>query len=121
MWTWLKRLAASATSPTASSPKQLVLKLGGEAIAEIVVDSIDFPWTYGHLIDPEKFERFRPYFTDASTWADDDPNLDSLCSEVRAKGGFRLHCLTTGAVFTDVLLHQEDCSVWFRYRPEAGT
>ncbi|NIX77208.1 hypothetical protein [Microvirga terricola] len=120
MWNRLKRIVALAAPPPEHFPERLVLELGGEAIAEIAVKAIDFPWTYGRLLDTSKFERYRPYFTDASSWPDDDQELDQLCSEVKLKGGFHLRCLTTGARFTDVVLNQEDEVVWFRCRPEAG-
>jgi hypothetical protein len=104
-------------TPEELSRRRFSLEIGGEIIAVIKVDGIDFPWTYGHLVNTSKFERFRPYFTDATSWPEEDSDLDALCAEVRAKGGFILNCLETGERFTNVFLNRDDDVVWFRYYP----
>ncbi|WP_243368044.1 hypothetical protein [Microvirga solisilvae] len=121
MWNYLKRLFKVGHATPDHVPRLFALEFDGEVIAKIAVDDIDFPWTYGHLFESAKFERFRTYFTDVDSWPEDDPELEQVCSEVHAKGHFRLRCLETSAVFTDVVLHHEGNLVWFRYRPEDNT
>ncbi|WP_262027180.1 hypothetical protein [Microvirga sp. Mcv34] len=84
------------------------------------VDGIDYPWTYATLLDATKFERFRPYFIDTESSLDEDVELESLCSEVQTKGGFRLRCLATNEVFIDLVMNQEGNIVWFRCHPDDG-
>lgn len=117
MWSWLR----ISLAPKASSPKHLALELGGEIIALMEVDGIDYPWTYATLLDTAKFERFRPYFTDTESSLDEDAELEALCAEVQIKGGFRLRCLATNKVFIDLVMHQEGNIVWFRCHPEDDT
>lgn len=121
MWKWLKRAFMSEAPFQDPKLERASLELGGEAIAEIVVDDYEFPWTYGHLLRSEKFERFRTYLSDVDSWPEDDPELEQVCSEVNAKGHFRLRCLRTGIIFTDIVLHHQGSIVWFRYRPETDT
>ena len=90
------------------------LELGHEVIAEILNDGTDFPWTYGKLIDPSKFDRFRCYFSDDDTWPETS-EFDALLDEIRAKGGFILKNLRTGESFGSIRLNQEGQSVWFRH------
>ena len=98
----------------ASETASWQLELGGEIVARLTGDEVDFPWTYATLIDAATFDRFRRYFSDEETWPD-TPQFDALLAEVQAKGGFVLRNLRTGESFGSVRLHQEGNTVWFRY------
>ena len=73
-----------------------------------------FPWLYGTLVDSPAFERFRPYFTDDTTWAEDDPAIEALCGEIQDRGLFALRDLRTGQLRLGVPLYQDGDTVWFR-------
>jgi hypothetical protein len=92
------------------------LELGGEVVARVDADEYDFPFTYGRLVESPAFERFRRYFTDPNDWPDDDPGLEALCGEVRARGGFVLRELAAGMAYRGVCLsHDGGEVVWFRH------
>jgi hypothetical protein len=94
----------------------MALELGGEVIAEIAIEGMNYPWTYGRILDSRKFERFRVYFS--QSWPENDPAFSKLRSEVEAKGDFRLRSLATNRRFT-VFLNQDGDIVWFRHHPES--
>src|SRR4051812_3195054 len=91
------------------------LELDGKTVARIAdAGEYDFPWTYGRLVDSPEFERYRAYFSDPDDWRDDDPEIEALCGEVQAQGGFVLRDFQTGLVYQGVRLNQSGDAVWFR-------
>lgn len=108
-------IGAMQTKNDASRGVRWHLELGTEVVAYIEDAHIyEFPWTYGVIVASPQFERFRTYFTDSETWADDDATIESLCDEVLSRGGFILRDLQSGRVHLNPTFNQKDESVWFR-------
>jgi hypothetical protein len=91
------------------------LTLGETLVATIEPDRVDHPWTYGRLVASPAFDHFRRYFTDPDGWEDDDDELDALCDEVTAGGGFELTNLSSGESHHLFSLFHDDDVVWFRF------
>lgn len=92
------------------------LELGDEIVARIDADEFSFPFTYGVLVDSPAFERFRRYFTDDTTWPEDDEELEALCGEVDDRDDFVLRDTSTGVAYGGVCLnHNGGQIVWFRH------
>jgi hypothetical protein len=92
------------------------LELAGEVVARIDPEGYEFPWTYGRLVGSPGFEQFRRYFTDPEGWPEEDAELDALCGEVQAGGGFVLRELPAGVAYRGVCLnHDGGEGVWFRH------
>jgi hypothetical protein len=91
------------------------LGLGDEIISTIRETGYEFPWTYGELADPTKFDRFRVYFGPDVDWPG-ATDFDALLTEIEDKGGFWLRNTTTGERLNDVfpINHDGGTGVWFR-------
>jgi hypothetical protein len=90
------------------------LYLGDELIAELRSETIDFPWTFGKLINSSKFERFRTYFSDEDYWPETQ-EFDDLIKEIHHRGKFSIANIQTGERFHNLRFNQDGDDVWFRY------
>jgi len=88
------------------------LGLGDEVITSIAETDYDFPWTYGVLSEPQKFDRFRILFRPDEEWPE-TPEFEALCRET--KDGLWLRDTVTGERLEDVRInHDGGAVVWFR-------
>jgi hypothetical protein len=91
------------------------LGLGDEVICTIRETGYEFPWTYGELPDPAKFDRFRVYFGPDDEWPE-SAEFDALLDEISNKGGFWLRDTATGERLSNAspINHDGGSGVWFR-------
>jgi hypothetical protein len=90
------------------------LLLGSALVATIQTTDVDFPWTYGDLVDSARFHKYRVYFSDEDDWPETD-EFASLCSEIRDSGSFSLLNTATQQTFRSFRLNHEANIVWFQY------
>ena len=90
------------------------LGLGDEIVTTIRETDYEFPWTYGELADPAKFDRFRVYFGPDENWPQ-SAEFDALLSELENKGRFWLRDTSNGERLDNVRAnHDGGSGVWFR-------
>jgi hypothetical protein len=91
------------------------LGLGAEVISTIRETGSEFPWTYGELTEPTKFDRFRVYFGPEERWPE-SAEFATLLAEIRTQGGFWLRDTPNGERLSNVfpVNHDGTAVVWFR-------
>ncbi|MDA0244312.1 MAG: hypothetical protein OT477_12915 [Chloroflexi bacterium] len=89
------------------------LELGGEQIAQLQPDGIDWPWTYAKLLPSPRFEPFRTYFGEVDDWPE-TAEFNALYHHIHAQGGFVFHDTTSGNRYHSFTLHHDGDIVWFR-------
>jgi hypothetical protein len=102
--------------PKTTSTIRWQLRFGDHVIANVEdAHAVDWPWTYGTLVDSPQFERFRKYFT---PWDldddDDDPEIDELIEIIKKMGEITLHDNKTNRTYTNPVFNHSGESVWFR-------
>ncbi len=81
------RLPSSGPPPP---PGHWELRLGGELMAELSLQSYETPWTSVTVKAHPGIEPFWRNFEDPETWPDNDPAINAMLREIKRRGGFTL-------------------------------